>query len=91
MSELLNFLTDFAVDPQSQVAFAENPEGVIEAANLSKVNEATLKSGDKTKITEAFVDELQTNDLAAIVGSCIIGDPGPDPTPDPDPPEPPSK
>lgn len=78
MSNLFHFLTDLAVNPQKQVAFATDPEALIEMAGLSEADKAVLKSRDRHKIDMAF-----TNVHPLLSRTCI--DPGPDPWPDPDP------
>lgn len=91
MSELLHFLTDFAVDPKGQEVFAKSPEAVLGGVKLSEASKAALQDGARVEVTSAFANELEINDLAAVMGSCTYTDPGPDPNPDPDPPEPPSE
>ena len=83
MSNVLNFLTDLAVNPTNQEAFTQAPTAVMEAAGLSQADQAVLKSGNNATVAAAFADELSEPGF-------IYGDPGPDPRPDPDPPQPPA-
>ena len=83
MSNVLNFLTDLAVNPTNQQAFSQAPTAVMEAAGLSQSDQAILKSGHNASVAAAFADELSEPGF-------IYGDPGPDPRPDPDPPQPPA-
>ncbi len=82
MSKLLDFLTDLAIDPQKQQAFARFSEAFMDAAGLSEADKTALKSGDKAKVAAPFAEEFP--DLA-----CGAFDPVPDPLPDPDPLPPP--
>lgn len=81
MNNLLHFLTDLAINPQKQIAFATDPETLMQIAGLAEADQEVLKSGERDKIGAAFVNELTR--LSRI---CL--DPGPDPLPDPDPPPP---
>lgn len=79
MSNLYEFLTEIATNPNGQEAFKQNPASVMAAAELSQKDQAILNSKDSSKITEAFADELPEP-------SFWILEPDPDPLPDPDPP-----
>lgn len=87
MTDLFQFLTELALDVKNQERFARNPKAVMDAAGLSAADKRVLGSQDRANIAAAFADELSTDEFAAVMGSCFVGDPGPDPTPDPDPPE----
>lgn len=82
MSNLLDFLTDLAVDPQKQRAFFKAPEEVMDAAELSQANRIAINSRDKAKVSAPFADEYPQI-------ACGTFAPNPDPLPDPDPPLPP--
>lgn len=88
MSNLLHFLTDLAVDPTKQNQFERDPYAMMEAAGLSEIDKIRLSSRERAKITVALANELQTDELIAVMGCCASLDPGPDPLPDPDPPDP---
>jgi len=81
MSNLLNFLTDLAVNPTGQEIFTQNPVAAMEAAGLSQSDQAIITSGNRGTVAAAFADDLPNPGF-------IYGDPGPDPRPDPDPPQP---
>ena len=86
LSKLFNFLTDVAANPQRQVAFAQSPTAVMDAAGLTQADRAILEGRQTGKIAAAFADELPVLSIAH-------REPDPDPSPDPDPtpdPEPPS-
>lgn len=83
MDNLFTFLTDIAVNPNQQLAFAKQPHAVIVAAGLTEADKAVVESKSSSKIADLFANELPQ--LAAL---CI--DPSPDdPLPDPD--DPPSE
>ncbi|RKZ78247.1 MAG: hypothetical protein DRR19_26740 [Candidatus Parabeggiatoa sp. nov. 1] len=79
MSDLFHFLTDLATNPRQQVAFANTPEALMEAAGLSKQEQAVVTSGNSDKVAVSFMDERFQPAIAVV-------DPNPDPLPDPDPP-----
>ena len=80
MSNLLHFLTNLAINPREQEAFAKYPDAVMDKAGLSKSDRAMLKSGDGAQIAVTFADKL-------FQYAFFITDPNPDPFPDPDPPD----
>ena len=82
MSKLLHFLTDLAINPQKQEAFAKFPNAVMDTAGLADVDKTALKSRDRTKVAAPFADEFPQI-------ACGTFDPVPDPLPDPDPSPPP--
>lgn len=86
MSNLVSFLTDLAVDTKKQKMFAHNPQAFLEVTGLSKNEQLVIKQGSSASLIAALADDLLIDDLAAVMGSCYILDPGPDPSPDPDPP-----
>lgn len=77
MNNLFRFLTDIAVNPKQQLAFANSADAVMAAAELSETERAIVDSKSSFRVAEVFAGE-QTQ-LAL-----VCGDPGPDPTPDPD-------
>jgi len=77
MSQLYNFLTDVAANPQRQAAFLYDPGAVMAMAGLTEENQSILQSGDRSQIVSAFPNELSQ------FGS-IFREPDPDPSPDPD-------
>ncbi|MCL1472346.1 hypothetical protein [Argonema antarcticum] len=78
MSKLYELLTDLATNPHKQAAFAQSPTAVMDAAGLTEVERAIVKSGERAKIIAAFADELPVLSIA-------FREPDPDPSPDPDP------
>lgn len=85
MTDLFQFLTDLAIDPDKQVLFEEDPTAVIDAAALSEADKAVLNSRDRATVITALGRDLATEELVAVMGGCYLTDPGPDPEPDPDP------
>lgn len=79
MSNLFDFLTDLAANPQKQLVFSKQPDTLMEVAGLSDADKVLLKSREKDQISTAL-----GNELAVLAFSCV--DPGEDPLPDPDPP-----
>ncbi|MFB2919718.1 hypothetical protein [Aerosakkonema funiforme] len=77
MTKLYELLTDLATNPQKQAAFAQSPSAVMDAAGLTEVEQAIVKSGERAKIMAAFADELPVLSIAH-------REPDPDPSPDPD-------
>ncbi|MEH1814230.1 MAG: hypothetical protein V7K26_31660 [Nostoc sp.] len=82
MTQLLDFLTDLAIDPKKQQAFEKEPDALMAAARLSESERSTIKSRNSSQITAIFADEYFQPALT-------VGEPNPDPLPDPDPPLPP--
>jgi hypothetical protein len=78
MSNLFSFLTDLAVNPKQQLAFANTPNTVMKVAGLSESEQAMLKSGNSVHVVATFADEL-------FQAANFVADPSPDPLPDPDP------
>ncbi|MFB2972500.1 hypothetical protein ACE1CD_26370 [Aerosakkonema sp. BLCC-F183] len=83
MSKLLNFLTDIAINPKQQIAFAQQPKTVTDAFGLSEMDKALIESKSRTKITAFFADNLTP--LAEICNDPNPEDPFPDPDPEPEP------
>lgn len=79
MSNLFHFLTDFAINPQKQIAFAKQPNALLVAAGLSKAEQVVVESKSSNKVAEILANELTRS-------AFICFDPGQDPLPDPDPP-----
>lgn len=77
MNNAVEFLTKLAIDPKTQVAFANNSAAILAAAGLSDLETAALASGARQQIEALFARECPP--LAV-----VVGDPGPDPLPDPD-------
>lgn len=84
MSNLLNFLTDIAINPKQQIAFAQQPKTMMDAFGLSETDKALIGSKSHTKIADFFADRLIP--LAEICNDPNPEDPFPDPDPEPEPP-----
>ena len=78
MANLLNFLTDLAVNPAKQITFINYPQTVMAASGLSPREQSILESGSRQQIGSIFADKR-------VSMASVCGDPGPDPLPDPDP------
>jgi hypothetical protein len=78
MSNLLDLLTDLALDTKKQSAFINHPHSLMDGVGLSEAEQAAMMSGESAKIAALFADERVPLAITA-------GDPGPDPLPDPDP------
>lgn len=78
MSQLLNLLTDLALDPKKQSVFIKNPGSLMNEVGLSEPEQAAIMSKEGAKIAAFFADERVPLAISA-------ADPGPDPLPDPDP------
>ncbi|RKZ79344.1 MAG: hypothetical protein DRR19_25085 [Candidatus Parabeggiatoa sp. nov. 1] len=78
MSNLFSFLTDLAVNPKQQEAFANMPEAVMNTVGLSNSEQSLLQNGNSHRIAATFADEQ-------FQAALVIGYPTPDPLPDPDP------
>ena len=85
MSNLLDLLTDLALDTKKQSAFLNNPSSLMDEVGLTEAEQTAMMSGENAKIAALFADERVPLAITAV-------DPGPDPLPDPDPfpPSPPS-
>ena len=81
MNKLANFLTDLAINPKQQLAFAKEPDAVMNTAGLSKMEQLMLKRGNFVQISTAIGNE-------SFPYAQFFADPNPDPWPDPDPPPP---
>ncbi|MBP0020107.1 MAG: hypothetical protein J7647_21450 [Cyanobacteria bacterium SBLK] len=82
MSQLLEFLTNLAVEPKRQQAFELTPSLAIAQAGLSQVEQAAIASQTKGAIADIFT----TEDFQAAL---VVAVPDEDPIPDPDlPPKP---
>ncbi|MBP0021738.1 MAG: hypothetical protein J7647_29810 [Cyanobacteria bacterium SBLK] len=87
MNKLGNFLSELAINPQQQLAFARdnNASAAIAKLGLSKEEQTAVESKSNAKIAAIFASE---NTPLAI----LCADPNPeDPYPDPDPQEPPEE
>ncbi|MCU0544843.1 MAG: hypothetical protein MUE44_22175 [Oscillatoriaceae cyanobacterium Prado104] len=78
MSNLLDLLTDLALDPKKQSAFINNPCSLMDEVGLSEAEQTAIASKETAKIAALFAGERVPLAITAI-------DPGPDPMPDPDP------
>ncbi|MEP6486360.1 hypothetical protein NDI43_16015 [Microcoleus vaginatus GB2-A3] len=78
MSNLLDLLTDLALDTKKQSAFLNNPSSLMEEMGLTEAEQTAMMSGENAKIAELFADERMSLAIT-------VADPGPDPLPDPDP------
>lgn len=78
MSNLLDLLTDLALDTKKQSAFMDNPSSLMDEIGLSEAEKTAMMSGESAKIAALFAEER-------IPLAITMGDPGPDPLPDPDP------
>jgi hypothetical protein len=78
MSNLLDLLTDLALDPKKQSAFINNPSSCMDGVGLSEAEKTAIMSGENPKIAALFAGER-------ITLAITFADPGPDPLPDPDP------
>ena len=78
MSNLLNLLTDLALDTKKQSAFLNNPSSLMDEVGLTEAEQTAMMSGENAKIAALFADERVPLAITAV-------DPGPDPLPDPDP------
>ncbi|MEG4022162.1 hypothetical protein [Microcoleus sp. S13C4] len=85
MSNLLDLLTDLALDTKKQSAFLNNPSSLMEEMGLTEAEQTAMMSGENAKIAAIFAEER-------VSIAYTLADPGPDPLPDPDPfpPSPPS-
>lgn len=81
MKKMVDFLTDLAINPRQQTAFAVDPKAIMQAFGLSDVEQALLTRGDPAQIATAIADP-------AFQLASLFSDPSPDPWPDPDPPLP---
>ena len=83
MSQLLEFLTNLAIEPSQQQAFAFEltPSIVMAEAGLSRLEQAAIESKTKSRITEIVARE----DFQVALTVAI---PEQDPIPDPDDPPP---
>ncbi|MEG4203443.1 hypothetical protein QUA20_05885 [Microcoleus sp. Pol7_A1] len=86
MNNLLDLLTDLALDTKKQSAFLNNPSPLMDEVGLSEAEQTAMMSGENAKIAALFAEERVRFAITLI-------DPGPDPLPDPDPfpPSPPSE
>ena len=78
MSNLLDLLTDLALDTKKQSAFLNNPSSLMDEVGLTEAEKTAIMSGENAKIAALFADERVPLAITAV-------DPGPDPLPDPDP------
>ena len=78
MSNLLDLLTDLALDTKKQSAFLNNPSSLMDEVGLTEAEKTAMMSGENAKIAALFAEEL-------VPFAITFVDPGPDPLPDPDP------
>ncbi|HMN27767.1 MAG TPA: hypothetical protein PKE45_06375, partial [Caldilineaceae bacterium] len=71
MNNLLHFLIATALDPRQQEMFAKNPTALMAAAGLSEASRVKLSVGDRTSVTTLFAEQLETNELVAVMGSAV--------------------
>ena len=85
MSNLLDLLTDLALDTKKQSVFINKPSSLINEVGLTEAEQTAMMSVETAKIAALFAEERVPLAISAV-------DPGPDPSPDPDPfpPSPPS-
>ncbi|MBH8552515.1 hypothetical protein I8751_09025 [Nostocaceae cyanobacterium CENA357] len=83
MSSLFDFLTDIAINPKQQIAFAQQPIILTDMLGLSEIEQAVFESKSSNKIAALFADE--TTPLAEICNDPNPEDPFPDPDPEPEP------
>lgn len=86
MSNLFDFLTDIAINPKQQLAFAQQPNAVKVAVGLDEADMAVVESKSFTKIAAVFANKLTPS--AALCMDPSPEDPLPDPDPEPAPNEP---
>lgn len=85
MRNSFKFLTEIAIDPKKYEQFEHNCAVPLGVTELSEIQQSA-HSNAMPKLPKSWAGELATDELVAIMGNCILGDPGPDPSPDPDPP-----
>jgi hypothetical protein len=78
MSNLLDLLTDLALNPKKHSVFINNPSSLMDEVGLSEAEQTAMMSKESAQIAALFADEL-------ISYAVTTSDPGPDPLPDPDP------
>jgi hypothetical protein len=78
MSNLLDLLTDLALDTKKQSAFLNNPSSLMDEAGLSETEQTAIASKETAKIVALFAGDRVPLAITFV-------DPGPDPSPDPDP------
>jgi hypothetical protein len=78
MSNLLDLLTDLAIDLKKQSAFINNPSSLMDEVGLTEAEQTAMMSSETAKIAALFAEERVTFAITFF-------DPGPDPSPDPDP------
>ncbi|MBD1811366.1 hypothetical protein NDA07_03990 [Microcoleus vaginatus DQ-U2] len=78
MSNLLDLLTDLALDTKKQSAFLNNPSSLMDEVGLTEAEKTAMMSGENAKIAAIFAEER-------VPFAITFVDPGPDPLPDPDP------
>ena len=84
MSNLLDLLTDLALDTKKQSAFLNNPSSLMDEVGLTEAEQTAMMSGENAKIAALFADER----VPFAITVSIPADPLPNP--DPFPPSPPS-
>ncbi|MEA5506273.1 hypothetical protein VB735_24815 [Halotia wernerae UHCC 0503] len=83
MSSLFDFLTDIAINPKQQIAFAQQPILMTDLVRLSEGDQAVFESKSSKQIAALFADEMTP--LAEICNDPNPEDPFPDPDPEPEP------
>ncbi|MEG4276893.1 hypothetical protein QUA62_05370 [Microcoleus sp. MON1_C1] len=78
MSNLLDLLTDLALDTKKQSAFINNPSSLMDEVGLTEAEQTAMMSNENAKIAALFAQER-------VPLAYTLADPGPDPLPDPDP------
>ncbi|MEP6518496.1 hypothetical protein [Microcoleus vaginatus] len=78
MSNLLDLLTDLALDTKKQSAFLNNPSSLMDEVGLTEAEQTAMMSGENAKIAALFAE-------GRVPFAITFVDPGPDPLPDPDP------
>ncbi|MCC3436504.1 MAG: hypothetical protein EAZ39_11270 [Oscillatoriales cyanobacterium] len=78
MSNLLDLLTDLALDPKKQSAFINNPSSLMDEVGLTEAEQTAMMSGENATIAAIFAEER-------VPFAITLVDPGRDPLPDPDP------
>lgn len=88
MNQMIDFLSDMAVNPKMQEMFWESPTDVMGSVDLPERVWSGLSIQSNADVTATIVNELATHELVTVLGSAVMIDPGPDPSPDPPPPPP---
>ena len=57
MSNLLDLLTDLALDTNKQSAFLNNPSSLMDEVGLTEAEKTAMMSGENVKIAALFAEE----------------------------------